>query len=52
MMGAMDTFCLVSYNIHKGMSPLNAKVTLAGMAQALDTLAPDVLCLQEIQGKT
>lgn len=46
-----DNFCLVSYNIHKGMSPLNAKVALVGMAQALDALAPDVLCLQEVQGQ-
>ncbi|OOR91678.1 hypothetical protein B0181_02735 [Moraxella caviae] len=47
----MNTLKIVSYNIHKGMSPLNRLVKLDGMANALATLAPDVLCLQEVQGQ-
>lgn len=45
------SFTLVSYNIHKGMSPLNRKVILDDLKQELSKLAPDVLCLQEVQGQ-
>lgn len=47
-----DNFGLVSYNIHKGMSPLNAKVALVGMAQALDVLAPVFCAYKRCKGKT
>lgn len=47
----MTSFCLTSYNIHKGMSPLNRKVILPKLAQALAKLRPDVLCLQEVSGQ-
>lgn len=42
---------ITSYNIHKGMSPLNRLVQMHGMGEALQTLSPDILCLQEVQGK-
>ncbi len=47
----MTPITLVSYNIHKGMSPLNRWVYLEQMAHALSCIAPDVLCLQEVQGQ-
>lgn len=47
-----DNFGLVSYNTHKGMSPLNAKVALVGMAQALDVLAPVFCAYKRCKGKT
>lgn len=42
---------ITSYNIHKGMSPLNRLVNVSGMGRALMGIAPDVLCLQEVQGQ-
>lgn len=42
---------ITSYNIHKGMSPLNRLVQLGKMGQALSGLSTDVLCLQEVQGQ-
>lgn len=42
---------VISYNIHKGMSPLNRWARMYGMAKALQNALPDVLCLQEVQGK-
>lgn len=47
----MNPITITSYNIHKGMSPLNREVKLTGMANALRTINSDVLCLQEVQGK-
>ena len=46
----MNALTLVTYNIHKGLSPLNRHGTMHGLAHALDKLAPDLLCLQEVQG--
>ena len=40
-----------TYNIHKGMSPLNRKVQIGDMAAALDSLKSDILFLQEVQGQ-
>lgn len=45
----MNDFTVVSFNIHKGMSPLNRAVIMPKLAQALQELSPDVLCLQEVQ---
>ena len=45
------SFVLTSYNIHKGMSPLNRQVKMQGIAQALESVGSDVLCLQEVQGQ-
>nr|WP_314902078.1 endonuclease/exonuclease/phosphatase family protein [uncultured Deefgea sp.] len=41
---------IASYNIHKGMSPLNQNFVLHGVRQALKTLDPDLVFLQEVQG--
>lgn len=45
-----DSLTLTSYNIHKGMSPLNQKAILQDLARALQNLPSDVFCLQEVQG--
>lgn len=45
------SFVVTSYNIHKGMSPLNRFVKLQGMAEALSLVHSDILCLQEVQGQ-
>lgn len=42
---------IVSYNIHKGMSAMNRLVKISEIADALSALAPDILCLQEVQGQ-
>ncbi|MDO5686946.1 MAG: endonuclease/exonuclease/phosphatase family protein [Neisseria sp.] len=47
----MQTFRLTTYNIHKGMSPLNRHLRLDAIAQALRTLDPDILLLQEVEGE-
>lgn len=47
----MTPINVISYNIHKGMSPLNRLVKLQGMGQALADLPIDILCLQEVQGQ-
>ena len=41
---------LVTYNLHKGMSPLNRRVRLHEMLLALQHLDADLLFLQEVQG--
>lgn len=47
----MKPLRLVTYNIHKGLSPLNRHVTLTPLTQALHTLDLDCVCLQEVQGE-
>lgn len=42
---------LVTFNLHKGMSPLNRRHHLSEMALALQKLQPDLLFLQEVQGR-
>ncbi|MBE9609321.1 endonuclease/exonuclease/phosphatase family protein [Chitinilyticum litopenaei] len=42
---------VASYNIHKGLSPLNRRLVLHDVRAALSGLAPDVLFLQEVQGE-
>lgn len=46
-----DTLTFISYNIHKGMSPLNRTPILSQLSSALDCIPFDVLCLQEVQGQ-
>ena len=46
-----EPITIATYNIHKGMSPLNRKVQISDMAQALESLKPDILFLQEVQGQ-
>ncbi|WP_373975290.1 endonuclease/exonuclease/phosphatase family protein [Chitinibacter sp. SCUT-21] len=41
---------VASYNIHKGLSPLNRHLVLHDVRQALNQLAPDFVFLQEVQG--
>ncbi|QLI83118.1 endonuclease/exonuclease/phosphatase family protein [Chitinibacter fontanus] len=41
---------VASYNIHKGLSPLNRHLVLHDVRQALNQLAPDLVFLQEVQG--
>lgn len=47
----MSPLTIVTLNLHKGMSPLNRHPRLYEIAAALLTLAPDVLFLQEVQGR-
>ncbi|MDF0606514.1 endonuclease/exonuclease/phosphatase family protein [Neisseriaceae bacterium TC5R-5] len=47
----MNSIKVATYNIHKGMSPLNRYVRVEDMAVALKSLAADILFLQEVQGK-
>jgi endonuclease/exonuclease/phosphatase family metal-dependent hydrolase len=41
---------VTSYNIHKGMSPLNLQHTVAAARSRLALMKPDILFLQEVQG--
>jgi len=41
-MNTTTSFVITSYNIHKGMSPLNRQVKMQGIAQALDAVGSDV----------
>lgn len=50
-MSPKPSILVTTYNIHKGMSPLNRLVRLEEMASALKAHAPDILCLQEVQGQ-
>ncbi len=42
---------IVSYNIHKGFSPLNRQVVLEPLRQQLQQMQADVVFLQEVQGE-
>lgn len=46
-----SSITITSYNIHKGMSPLNRLVKLQGIADSLKSVRADILCLQEVQGQ-
>jgi endonuclease/exonuclease/phosphatase family metal-dependent hydrolase len=47
----MEPLNVVTFNMHKGMSPLNRHVRLEDIAHALGGLAPDLVFLQEVQGR-
>jgi endonuclease/exonuclease/phosphatase family metal-dependent hydrolase len=47
----MEPLRVITFNMHKGMSPLNRRVRLEDIARALDAQAPDLIFLQEVQGK-
>lgn len=47
----MKPLRVATYNIHKGLSPLNRRLTLGPLSQALNALDLDLLCLQEVQGE-
>lgn len=42
---------IASYNLHKGLSVFNRRLVLHEIRQALQTLAPDIVFLQEVQGE-
>jgi len=42
-------FSILSFNIHKGLSPLNRRVIVHDLRERLRTLAPDIVFLQEVQ---
>ncbi|WP_153115805.1 endonuclease/exonuclease/phosphatase family protein [Rhodocyclus tenuis] len=41
---------VASFNIHKGFSPFNARLTVHELRERLRSLAPDIVFLQEVQG--
>lgn len=43
-------FTLATYNIHKGMSPLNRKLVIHEVRERLHALDADIVLLQEVQG--
>ncbi|MDO5768737.1 MAG: endonuclease/exonuclease/phosphatase family protein [Psychrobacter sp.] len=47
----MKYLTITSYNIHKGMSPLNRLVKMQQIGAALQSVGSDILCLQEVQGQ-
>ncbi|SCK22811.1 endonuclease/exonuclease/phosphatase family protein [Vogesella sp. LIG4] len=47
----MKSISVVTYNLHKGMSPLGRRALMPEIAGALQGLDPDVLFLQEVQGR-
>lgn len=47
----MKPLRVVSYNIHKGMSPLNRHVRVDDISRHLSPLSPDLVFLQEVQGR-
>ncbi|AXK40591.1 endonuclease/exonuclease/phosphatase family protein [Crenobacter cavernae] len=47
----MRSLTITTFNMHKGMSPLNRRVQLPNIAHGLAKLSPDLLFLQEVQGK-
>lgn len=47
----MNSISVLTYNLHKGMSPLGGRVRLPQMAAALQQQGADVLFLQEVQGR-
>lgn len=47
----MQALRVVTFNMHKGMSPLNRHVRLEDIAQALLANSADLVFLQEVQGR-
>ena len=47
---ANERVTLATYNIHKGLSPLNRKLVIHEVRDRLDLLKADILLLQEVQG--
>ena len=46
-----DSITLATYNIHKGLSPLNRKLVIHEVRDRLHSLDADILLLQEVQGE-
>ena len=47
----MTTLKVVTYNIHKGLSPFNRRVVMHDLREHLRELNADILFLQEVQGE-
>lgn len=47
---AAKPITIASYNIHKGMSPFNLRLTVSELRERMHAMQPDVLFLQEVQG--
>ena len=47
----MAVLRIATYNIHKGLSQFNRRVTLHDMRHHLQQLHADILFLQEVQGE-
>jgi endonuclease/exonuclease/phosphatase family metal-dependent hydrolase len=47
----MATMRVLTYNIHKGFSTMPGRFTLAAMREELRALDPDLMLLQEVQGR-
>ncbi|KPN70701.1 endonuclease/exonuclease/phosphatase family protein [Neisseria sp. 83E34] len=48
---SVNPIIITTYNMHKGMSPLNRFVQVDSMAEAIQSLRSDILFLQEVQGE-
>lgn len=46
-----DSLTLATYNIHKGLSPLNRRLVIHEVRERLHALDADILLLQEVQGE-
>jgi endonuclease/exonuclease/phosphatase family metal-dependent hydrolase len=46
----MTKIKLISYNIHKGFSPMNRHFILKNIKDSIDLEQPDFICLQEVLG--
>jgi endonuclease/exonuclease/phosphatase family metal-dependent hydrolase len=44
------TFTIATYNIHKGLSPLNRKLVIHDVREKLQAFNADIVLLQEVQG--
>ncbi|MEP7155768.1 MAG: endonuclease/exonuclease/phosphatase family protein [Betaproteobacteria bacterium] len=45
-----DQITIATYNIHKGLSPLNRKLVIHEVRERLHSLNADIILLQEVQG--
>jgi len=48
----VKSLTVVSYNIHKGVSGIRRTPSINGIASSMQSLAPDIICLQEVVGET
>lgn len=47
----MSHFTVFTYNIHKGFTAGNLEFKLHQMRDAIESVSPDIVCLQEVQGQ-
>jgi endonuclease/exonuclease/phosphatase family metal-dependent hydrolase len=48
---AQQTLKITTYNIHKGFSPLGRRLTVHALRDSLQSITPDIMLLQEVQGQ-